>query len=68
MSFSYPPEHDLQFRSVDGQVFSEAFGSELHLANFLPHHVGNYSCTASNPLGQVTGSIQLVEAPKQGRN
>ena len=35
-------------------------GVELHVRNFLAKHEGNYSCTATNPLGQVTGSVHLV--------
>ena len=35
-------------------------GVELHVPNFLGEHEGNYSCTATNPLGQVTGSVHLV--------
>ena len=35
-------------------------GVELHVPNFLAEHEGNYSCTATNPLGQVTGSVHLV--------
>ena len=47
-------------RSFNGEVMPLSSGVELHVRNFLAEHEGNYSCTATNPLGQVTGSVHLV--------